>query len=142
MKQQWTSEELLASWMLTDTETAFINSHYTGPNRVGIGALLKCFQQAGRFPQRKQDIPEQIVAHISQQLNVHHGEFDAYGWSGGTIDRHRARIRSFLGFRCGTAHDFATIGKWLSSQALVGEVRQLDRLKEAVYGKRWPVALL
>jgi hypothetical protein len=135
MKQQWTSEELLASWTLTDTEKAFINSHYTGPNRAGIGALLKYFQKGGRFPQRKQDIPEQIVAHISQQLNVHHAEFGAYRWSGGTIDRHRADVRSFLGFRRGTAQDAAEIGRWLSSQALVGEDRQLDRLKEAVYAR-------
>jgi hypothetical protein len=109
MKQQWTSEELLASWMLTDTEKVFINSQYTGPNRMGIGALLKYFQQDGRFPQRKQDIPEQIVMHIAQQLALQPEEFHSYGWTGGTIDRHRARIRSFLGFRICTAQDVAEI---------------------------------
>jgi hypothetical protein len=115
--------ELLASWTLTDLEKAFINNHYTGPNRVGIGALLKCFQQDGRFPQRKQDVPGQIIVHIAQQLNIHHDEFGSYGWSGGTIDRHRTHIRSFLGFRIGTARDVAEITKWLSSQVLPADER-------------------
>jgi hypothetical protein len=135
MKQQWTSEELLASWMLTDTEKTFINSHYTGQNRVGIGALLKCFQQNGRFPQRKQDVPGQIIVHIAQQVNVSHQAFDAYSFSGGTIDRHRAHIRSFLGFRTCTARDLADMTTWLSSQPFVGEDRQIDRLREAVYAR-------
>jgi hypothetical protein len=132
MKQQWTAEELCTSWMLVDTEKAFVNSYYTGPNRIGIATILKCFEQNGRFPQRKEDVPEQIVVYIAQQLNVHHDEFSSYGWSGGTIDRHRAYIRSFLGVRTCTAQDLAALATWLSSQTLVGEDRQLERLQEMV----------
>src|SRR4051795_13360192 len=135
MNQQWTLEELLASWMLTDTEKVFINSRYTDTNKVGFGTLFKYFQQDGRFPQRKQDIPEQIVLHIAQQLALQPKEFHAYRWTEGTIDRHRARIRSFLGFRICTAQDVVEITQWLSTQELPGDERQPDRLKDVVYAR-------
>jgi TnpA family transposase len=133
MKQQWTSEELLTSWMLTDTEKTLINGFHTHPNRLGFGTLFKCFQNEGKFPQRKQDIPPVIVEHIGQQLHVLKTALDFYNWTGRTTKRHRVHIRQFLGFKAGTVADATKITAWLSLHPLLGENRQFDRLKEGVY---------
>ncbi len=61
-------------------------------------------------------------------------EFIQYEFTGDImVSRHRSHIRSFLGFRIGTAADAIKIAEWLSSHALLGENRQFDRLKEVVY---------
>jgi hypothetical protein len=95
MKQQWLSDELLQLWMLSASELTFINNYQTDTNRLGCGILLKCAQIDGRFPQRKQDIPRQIVEYIAQQIHVPSSVFDVYQWRGGTNDRHRNHIDVF-----------------------------------------------
>jgi hypothetical protein len=108
MKQQWTSEELHASWMLTDSEKTLINRYHTDPNRLVFGTLFKYFQNEGRFPQRKQDIPPLILEHIGRQLRVPEEALELYNWTGRTTKRHRVHIRQFLGFRSGTLEMWAT----------------------------------
>jgi len=95
--------------------------------------MLKYFQLEGKFPQRKQDIPGQIIIHIAQQLCVQESAYASYDWTGRTQKRHRSHIRSLLGFRISTSADAIKITEWLSSHALLGENRQFDRLKEVVY---------
>ena len=133
MKQQWTSEELFASWMLTDTEKTLINKYHTDPNQLVFGTLFKCFQNEGRFPQRKQDIPPVILEHIGQQLHVPNSAIDFYNWTGRTTKRQRVHIRQFFGFRTGTVADVTEMTAWLSLHPLLDEDRQFDRLKEIVY---------
>ncbi len=134
MKQQWTAQELIDHWTFTQEEIALIqNIGQTDYNRLGYGLLLRYFQREGKFPPRKQDIPAVIVGHIAQQLHIQEGAFDFYKWTGRTMMRHRVHIRKLLGFRIGTIADAARIITWLSTQALIGENRQFDRLKEVVY---------
>jgi hypothetical protein len=134
MKQQWTAQELIDHWTFTQEEIALVqNIGQTDYNRLGYGVLLKYFQREGKFPQRKQDIPAAIVGHIAQQLHIQESAFDFYNWTGRTMMRHRIHIRQFLGVQIGTVADATKITAWLSTQALLGENRQFDRLKEVVY---------
>ncbi len=134
MKQQWTAQELIDHWTFTQEEIALVqNIGQTDYNRLGYGLLLKYFQREGKFPQRKQDIPAVIVGHIAQQLHIQETAFDFYKWTGRTMMRHRVHIRQFLGIRIGTVADATKITAWLSTQALLGEDRQFDRLREVVY---------
>jgi hypothetical protein len=134
MKQQWSSQELIDHWTLTQIEIALAQSISKNDyNQLGYALMLKYFQREGKFPQRKQDIPGQIIMHIAQQLRVQESAYTSYNWTGRTQKRHRSHIRSFLGFRISTAADAIGITAWLSSHALLGENRQFDRLKEVVY---------
>jgi TnpA family transposase len=133
MKQQWTSQELIDHWALTQNEIVLAQSiSKIDHNQLGYALMLKYFQSEGRFPQRKQDIPDQIIIHIARQLRIQESAYVSYNWTGRTQKRHRSHIRSLLGFRTGTAADTNEITEWLSSQ-LLGENRQFDRLKEVVY---------
>jgi hypothetical protein len=134
MRQQWSSQGLIDYWMLTQMEIALAQSiSKTDHNQLGYMLMLKYFQQEGKFPQRKQDIPGQIIVHIAQQLRMQESAYASYNWTGRTQKRHRSHIRSLLGFRIGTAADANEVTEWLSSHALLGENRQFDRLKEVVY---------
>ena len=134
MKQQWTSQELIDHWELTQNEIVLAQSiSKIDHNQLGYALMLKYFQSEGKFPQRKQDIPDQIIIHIARQLRIQESAYVSYNWTGRTQKRHRSNIRSLLGFRTGTAADTNEITEWLSSLALLGENRQFDRLKEVVY---------
>ncbi len=134
MKQHWSSQELIDHWTLTQSEIVLAqNISKTDYNQLGYSLMLKYFQREGKFPQRKQDISGQIIVHIAQQLRVQESIYASYDWTGRTQKRHRSHIRSFLGFRIGTAADAIKITEWLSLHALLGENRQFDRLKEVVY---------
>jgi hypothetical protein len=127
MKQQWAAQELIDHWTLTPEEITLVQGlSQTDYNRFGYALMFKCFEREGKFPQRKQDIPPVIVAHIGQQLHMPETVLNFYNWTGRTQKRHRFHIRSFLGFRIGTASDVTKITEWLSSLALLGEDRQFD----------------
>ncbi len=136
MKQHWAAQELIDHWTLTRQEMTLIRSvSQTGYNRFGYGLLLKAFQRNGKFPQRKHDIPRVILEHIGQQLHLPETALNFYRWTGRTAKRHRVHIRKQFGFRVGTVSDAGAVSSWLSSHALVGEDRHIDRLKDAVYAR-------
>ncbi len=62
MKQRWAPDELINYWTLTPEETNLVNNtSKTDYNRIGCAVLLKHFQIEGKFPHRKQDIPDAVV---------------------------------------------------------------------------------
>ena len=114
MKQRWTSDELNNYWTLTNEETELVNkTSKTDYNRIGYAVLLKYFQIEGKFPHRKQEIPDVVVEHIAQQLKVQSNEFKRYELQERVAKRHRVQIRAFLGVRVGTVVDAKTILAWL-----------------------------
>jgi Domain of unknown function (DUF4158) len=133
MKQEWTPQELVDHWMLTDTEMILINKHHADSNKLGCALLLKYFQREGKFPQRKKDIPRVIVEHIAHQLHLEMTLFDNYKWEQGTVDRHRSQIRIFFGIRIGNVADANAVLTWLETQSQLLEEHNFDRLKEVVY---------
>ena len=134
MKQIWAPQELIDYWILTPEEILFIKSiSQTAYNQLGCALLLKCFQNEGKFPQRKQDIPSGIVEHVSQQLHISRGTFAAYQLQERSGRRHQLRIRQFLQFRVGTVSDAKRVLHWLLTHDQLLEEHNFDRLKEIVY---------
>jgi hypothetical protein len=134
MKQRWASDELTNYWTLTSEETELVNkTSKTDYNCIGYAVLLKYFQIEGKFPHRKQDIPDVAVEHIAQQLKVQSNEFKRYELQERVAKRHRVQIRAFLGVRLGTVVDAKTILAWLFTHDLSLEEHNFDRLKEVVY---------
>ena len=70
MKRQWINEELIADFTISAKELDLIGDSKTDHNLLGAACLLKYFQQEGRFPAQKQDIPPIVIVHLAQQLGV------------------------------------------------------------------------
>jgi hypothetical protein len=69
MKQSWHPHELARYWTLLSDEHA-LRANKTGATRLAFAVLLKAFQCDGRLPERREDIPSCIVAHLAQQVGV------------------------------------------------------------------------
>jgi hypothetical protein len=133
MKQRWAPDELINYCTLSREETDLVNkTSKTDYNRIGCAVLLKHFQIEGKFPHRKQDIPDAVVEHIAQQLKAQSSEFKRYELRG-VAKRHRVQIRTFLGVHVGTVADAKTILAWLFTHDQLLEEHNLDRLKGIVY---------
>src|SRR5437588_10430534 len=123
MKRHWTNEELAEHWILSSKELDLIGDSKTDHNLLGAACLLKYFQQEGRFPAQKQDIPPIVIVHLAQQLGVIPEKIIPYDWEGRTIKAHRAAIRTFLDVHEATQASEEALVEWLC-QEVVAEQRQ------------------
>src|SRR5439155_9269586 len=101
--------------------------------QFGSGLLYKWFQNEGKFPKRKQDIPQAIQEYIAQQLDMEGSIFSSYQLHGRSVRRHQLRIRQLLQFRVGTVSDAKAVLEWLLKHDELLEEHNHDRLKEIVY---------
>ena len=131
MPQAYDGAELIVDWTLLPAAAVLVSGK-RGPARLGCAVLLKCFQREGRFPQRPQDVPSTVVAHLAAQVGIPPEHWSAYAWDGRTIIYHRAEIRTFLGFREATIADQEALGTWLAAQVLPTTVRP-DAILAAAY---------
>ena len=63
--------------------------------QLGFSVLLKYFELEARFPRHA---GEAAVRYVAAQVKVDPALFRQYPWSGGTIEYHRAQIRTALDF--------------------------------------------
>jgi hypothetical protein len=77
-------------------------------------------------------VPNVVVVHVANQVNVPADVYPRYEWSGRTIEYHRAQIREFLGFREATVQDANELVAWLVEQVLPQEPRE-DHVREALF---------
>jgi len=117
MKHEWSAEELGEHWTVLPSDEPEVQTK-RGAARLGFAVLLKYFQYEGRFPDRPQDIPPVIVAHLAQQVGVAADQWETYDWHRRTIKAHRAEIRSRLGFREPTVADGEALVAWLCASVL------------------------
>lgn len=130
MRREWTPEDLIASWTLVDADWALVGNK-TGATRLGFVALLKFFELEGRFPRHLGEVPKAAVSYLAQQVAVPTEQIAGYDWSGRQVKRHRAQIRSAMGFREPTVEDEEALATWLAEdvcQTEFGEDRQLEAL--------------
>ncbi|GLB61944.1 hypothetical protein NCCP133_40730 [Cytobacillus sp. NCCP-133] len=142
MKRNWNEEELLEHFMLLPNERHLVLSKKSNANRLGFAVLLKYFQQEARFPNKKQDVPEDIVQHLANQIDASIEDFfEHYGWGGKerSYTDHRKAIRNLFGFRELTAKDNDLLVKWLEEQ--VQSTHDIDDLKNHAYNlfRKWKV---
>ncbi len=131
MTRQWTVDDLVEQWTLLPQELALL-ANKTGHTRLGFALLLKFFQQEGRFPQHKHEIPLEVITHVAKQVGVATDQFLQYDWRSRAIKYHRAQIRAFFGFREATVDDAADLAVWLCQQVLPYDHRP-DILRATVY---------
>lgn len=132
MKRRWSVDELAEQWTLHADELSMARSPNTSSNQLSFALMLKWFQSEGQFPKRKQDIPPVVVEFLAQQLDISLEEFKSYSLQGRTVERQRAQIRQYLGFREATVEDAEELTQWLLECVLPQERRETV-LQEAVY---------
>lgn len=91
MRQEWSSDELIAAWTLVDEDWPLVGNK-TGATRLGFAVLLKFFEIEARFPQHVGEVPQPAVAYLAEQVNVPAAEFAKYSWSGRSIEYHLAQL--------------------------------------------------
>ncbi|UWE05296.1 DUF4158 domain-containing protein [Laceyella sacchari] len=133
MKQQWTREELIEHFTLLEPEKQLVEAKYA-KSQLSFAVLFKYFQQEARFPENAESVPFPVVEFIAKQLRTSTDQFYQSGWKSRTIERHRAEIRKFFGFREHTADDLQEISQWLMDKVL-SHIHDIDVLKERVYAE-------
>ncbi len=131
MKRQWDSEELVEHFTLLPDERTLLEDK-SAANQLGFAVLFKFFQIEARFPATKQEVPKQITSYIARQLDGSAKLYQEYQWQGRTIERHRAEIREFFGFRKFTLRDVQDLKDWLGENVLPYNC-QSSHLEAAVY---------
>lgn len=114
MQHDWPADDLATCWTLSaDEQTLLANK--TGATRLSFALLLKAFQLAGRFPDRRDDVAEGIVTYLAAQVGVAPEAYAVLPWSERTQRHHRAQIRDYCGFRVFHADDEPRFVAWLST---------------------------
>ncbi|EJQ92773.1 Tn3 family transposase (plasmid) [Bacillus mycoides] len=142
MKRIWNQKELDEQFSLLPNENHLVLSKKTSANRIGFAVLLKYFQQEAQFPNKKQDVPKDVVQHLADQVDASVEDFfDSYGWGGKerSYTEHRKTIRNLFGFRELTANDNHLFAEWLEEQVQL--THDTDYLKNQAYSlfRTWKV---
>lgn len=104
MKRHWKLEELIDDFTFLPNELSQLGNK-TRETRLGFAVLFKFFQFEARFPNHRNEIPREVVAYISKQINLDSKLFDEYDLNGRSIKYHRSQIRNFFGFKEVTKQD-------------------------------------
>ena len=131
MKQDWHPDELHRHFILSSEERGWLGNK-TGATRLGFAVLLKCFQLEGRFPLRREDVPQMVVVHLAEQVDVWPSAYAELEWQGRTDRFHRTQIRELCGFRLFHTDDEAEFSAWLFGR-LTDFNPETDVLKQATY---------
>ena len=119
MKRLWSDDDLVAHFTLFSQDRQLLQNK-TGATRLGFAVLLKCFQQAVRFPARH-EIPFAVIRHIAQQIELAPELFVQYPTEGRTAEYHRAQIREALGFHPITEPEIEALLAWMEKHILPQE---------------------
>jgi hypothetical protein len=130
VRQEWSLEELLASWTLVDGDWELV-ANKTGATRLGFSLLLKFFELEGRFPDLLEEVPQVAVEYVAGLVKVPAADFAKYSLTGRTAEYHRAQVREALGFRPATLEDEEQLTAWLAKEVCPVEMVE-DRQREAL----------
>ena len=111
----YSHEELIEHFLLSETEQQFIQKLRGDTNRHGAAILLKSLQYLGYFPYID-EIPVPVKLFIAKQLNLVLDQNEQYPWNTSTRRNHVAMIRQHTGFRFPSAKDKDDLENWLRQQ--------------------------
>ena len=126
MKQLWSPQELETIWFFTFDDIALCDS-IRPENRLGFALQLKCLELEGRFPGNRGEIAKTVLRFVARQLDLPTEPLSSYDWGGRTSDRHRATIRTHLGFMPSRVADADRLKAYL-----IKDVIPRDSLRESV----------
>ena len=116
-------------WVLNPTDRAVIASKHHA-SRLPFAVLLLFYRAHGRFPHHGLEIEAKAIAAVANQVDTPIGAFDVLDMNDRTLRRHRAEIRTLLGFREATVADGEALADWLRDHA-VKDGRDIGQLTVA-----------
>ncbi len=125
-------DEYLDAWRLSAAEYDLSVAKISA-NQLDFALLLKCFQIAGRFPSATSAIEAEVIACVARQLGADPGTVGTMG--GRTLERARADIRNFCGFREATVDDAERLTDWIFNHIAATSLRSHDGLVTALEGE-------
>jgi hypothetical protein len=102
-------------WLLTADDHALVREK-SRTNRLAFAVLLLFHRSHGRFPKRPTEIDAATVEHVAQQLSIEANLDLRHPATDRTWKRHRAEIRTRLGYREPTVADAEALEAWLCGQ--------------------------
>jgi len=117
-------------WTLTPTDQPLIAAK-SRTNRSSFAMLLLFFRAHGRFPRAPGEIEPDAIANVERQLGNGLAPARFPNVSGRAGERHRAEIRTLLGFREATVADGEALTQWLLAH-VVADSRDIDQLANAL----------
>ncbi|MFH8699019.1 DUF4158 domain-containing protein [Streptomyces chartreusis] len=81
MQQEWSPEELLASWTLVEGDWKLV-ANKTGVTRLGFCLMLKFFEIEARFPEFIEEFPQPAVEYVAGLVKVPAVELAKYDLAG------------------------------------------------------------
>lgn len=99
--------------------------------QLGFALLLKFYGRFGRLPRGRAELHDDVVEFVARQLSMDVASLSFYEWTGRTIKRHRAEIRTHLGLRECTVADAQKLTDWLAGDYAQKE-RRFELVKDAV----------
>lgn len=133
MKRQWTPEELVEHWTVSEKERTELLDRRKVASRWALTIALKHYDLVGRFPRSVRDVPETVARFVAEQHGVTLLGIIAFDWNGRTAKRHRQEILAFLGMRRATPRDRQERRAWLLAEVLPHDVRResvLERIQD------------
>jgi TnpA family transposase len=100
-------------------------------NRLGFAVLLLHFRTRCRFPRTDAELEPGLVADVMSQLGIATALSGAIELTDRTAERHRAEIRSLLGFREAIVADADALTEWLCDHA-IADSRDMAELTGAL----------
>jgi Domain of unknown function (DUF4158) len=128
MEQVWEPERLISCWTLDEADWRLL-ANKTGATRLGFALLLKFFDLEGRFPANAEELPQIAVDYVAGLVKVPPAQLTRYGFTGRTIEYHRAQIRADRGFREANGDDERRMVDWLAGELCPVELDH-GRLRE------------
>ena len=113
-------------WTLTPADQLLIAAK-SRTNRLSFAVLLLFFRAHGRFPRGPEEVEPDAVVNVERQLGNGPAPAKFADVSGRTGERHRAEIRTLLGFREATVADGGALTDWLRDH-VVADSRDVDQL--------------
>lgn len=102
-------------WLLTSDDHALVREK-SRANRLAFAVLLLFHRVHGRFPKRPTELNAATVEHVAQQLGIEAHLDLRHPATGRTWKRHRAEIRTRLGYREPTVTDAEGLETWLGNR--------------------------
>nr|WP_241751620.1 DUF4158 domain-containing protein [Bacillus thuringiensis] len=112
MKQHWSLDREITSFILSSEELKLVNTRYK-LTRIGFAALFKYFQLFHQFPTNKSQIPPDMLHFLSKQLNLSLNSYYTYILDSKTARKHKQEILDFFGFKEEQDEDREFIRTWL-----------------------------
>ncbi|WP_207922501.1 DUF4158 domain-containing protein [Micromonospora sp. KC606] len=121
-------DALVEHWTLLPDEMDLVVRRHEA-TRLVFALWLKFYTRTGRFPRGRGELPDDAVAFVTKQLGVSAGDASLAEWEGRTAERHRAAIRSHLGFRECSVADAEKLTGWLAGEVACKE-RRFEPVRE------------